>query len=179
MTDTRKAEPPSAASQPPLWSAILEVHDPDGTSTRHPFRHPRMAVGRQRDNDLSLADEGVSHRHCEFVSEQGYFVVRDLASQNGTFLNDRRVREAKLRDGDEVRIGKTRILISLEGNVRLPERRGRGRPIGVAVGFAAAGAIWWALAQRQAHLQSAYLAAVREQLSGGACVVSKFEALDD
>jgi hypothetical protein len=178
MTDTRKAEPPSAAAQPPLWSAILEVQDPDGTRTRHPFRHPRMAVGRQRDNDLSLADEGVSHRHCEFVAEQGFFVARDLGSQNGTFLNERRVREAKLRDGDEVRIGKTRIRIALEGNVRRPERRGRGRAVGIVVGFAAAGAIWWWLAQRQASAMAAYLAAARQQPGGNACLVPQLDALE-
>src|SRR5438132_11747125 len=77
----------------PKWSAILDVQDPDGTRTRHPFRHPRIAVGRKRDNDLSLSDEGVSHQHCEFVSDQGFFVLRDLGSQNGTWLNDRRVGE--------------------------------------------------------------------------------------
>jgi len=171
--------PATPAREPhPAWSAILEVQDPDGTRTRHPFRHPRILVGRQRDNDLSLADDGVSHQHCEFVAERGFFVVRDLGSQNGTFLNERRVGEAKLRDGDEVRIGKTRIRIALEGNVRRPERRGRWQGVGVVLGFAVAGAVWWWLGQRQARLQAAYAAAAREQLDRSACAVPQFEALD-
>ena len=117
----------------PAWSAILEVQDPDGRRTRHPFRHPRVQVGRKRDNDLSLADEGVSHRHCEFVSADGFFVVRDLGSHNGTFVNEERVSEARLRDGDEVRIGATRIKVALQGQVKKPRRSVRWLSIAVAV----------------------------------------------
>jgi hypothetical protein len=62
--------------------------------------------------------------------------------------------------------------------VRRPERRGRWRPLGVVLGFAVAGAVWWWLGQRQAHLQAAYVAAAREQLEGVACAVPQFEALD-
>ena len=171
---------PSTAAQelPPKWSAILEVQDPDGTRTRHPFRHPRTAVGRERDNDLSLADEGVSHRHCEFVAEQGFFVVRDLGSQNGTFVNGRRVGEARLRDGDEVRIGATRIKVALEGGVKRPDRRGKGRALGVALGFLAAGALWWWLAQKQTALHAAYFTALRAQVEDDACDAPQFEALE-
>jgi hypothetical protein len=93
------------------------VQDPDGTRTRHPFRHPRIAVGRRKQNDLWLADDAVSAEHCEFVSEAGWFVVRDLGSVNGTFVNEKRVRETRLRDGDEVRIGGTRIRVALQGQV--------------------------------------------------------------
>src|SRR4051812_8984655 len=163
----------------PKWSAILDVQDPDGTRTRHPFRHPRVAVGRKRDNDLSLSDEGVSHQHCEFVSENGFFVVRDLGSQNGTYVNDRRVDEARLRDGDEVRIGATRIRIALEGKVKVPERRRRMRGIGVALGFLVAIGTWVALARRQEDLRTSYAAILREQVAGAdACRVPQFDALD-
>src|SRR4051812_46413895 len=103
--------PSPAAHQPPVWSAILEVQDPDGVRTRHPFRHPRVAVGRQKQNDLWLADEAVSSEHCEFVAAGGWFMVRDLGSANGTFVNEKRVPEARLHDGDEVRIGGTRIRV--------------------------------------------------------------------
>jgi hypothetical protein len=154
---------PGQQEQAPKWSAVLDVQDPDGTRTRHPFRHPRVAVGRKHDNDLSLSDEGVSHQHCEFVSEQGFFVVRDLGSQNGTWLNDHRVEEAKLRDGDEVRIGATRIRIALEGKVKIPERRRRLRGIGIGLGFLAAIGIWVALAMRQDEVRKGYAAALREE----------------
>lgn len=168
---------PSLQDLAPKWSAILEVQDPDGTRTRHPFRHPRVTVGRERDNDLSLSDEGVSHRHCEFVSEQGFFMVRDLGSQNGTWVNERRVAEARLRDGDMVRIGATRIRVALEGKVRRPERRSRWR-LGVLLGLCAVAGIWWWLARRQEALRGSYAAALHEQLAGDACAAPQFEALD-
>lgn len=161
----------------PRWSAILEVQDPDGTRTRHPFRHPRTKVGRQRDNDLSLADDGVSHEHCEFVSEQGFFVVRDLGSQNGTFLNDRRIAEAKLRDGDEVRIGKTRIRVSLDGDVRRPNRRTRWKVAGVLLGLIAAAAIWWRLSNRQQKNRAAYAALLSAQTGGNVCTAPQLDEL--
>lgn len=163
----------------PKWSAILDVQDPDGTRTRHPFRHPRIAVGRKRDNDLSLSDEGVSHQHCEFVSEQGFFVVRDLGSQNGTWVNEQRVEEARLRDGDEVRIGGTRIRVALEGKVKVPERRRRLRGLGVALGFLAAIGIWVLLARQQEEVRTSYAALLREQAPAGEeCHAPQFDAID-
>src|SRR4051812_10782576 len=106
----------------PRWSAILEVRDPDGTRTKHPFRHPSVSIGRKRDNDLMLSDEAISSRHCEFVSDNGFFVVRDLGSHNGTFVNGKRVVKdgLRLRDGDDVQIGETHIRVALQGQVKTP-----------------------------------------------------------
>ena len=100
------------------WSALLDVAGPGGHRTSLPFRPPRVIVGRKRTSDLALPDQGVSSAHCEFVVEAGWFVVRDLASINGTFVNDRRVSEARLRDGDVVRLGATRITVALQGSLR-------------------------------------------------------------
>lgn len=161
----------------PTWSAILEVQDPDGTRTRHPFRHPRTTVGRARDNDLSLADEGVSQKHCAFAAEQGYLVVSDLGSQNGTWVNERRLPLARLGDGDEVRIGGTRIRISLEGNARKPARRRPLGALGLVLGLAAAGAGWFLLAQRQEAMRAGYAAALRGEL-GDACRAPSLDALE-
>ncbi len=137
-----------------------------------------MTVGRQRDNDLSLADEGISHRHCELVSERGFFVVRDLGSQNGTFVNERRVGEARLRDGDAIRIGKTRIRVALEGDVRRPDRRSPARALGVVLGLLAAGAVWFWLGHKQQAMRAAYAAALRDQLGGEACAAPQFQELE-
>ena len=162
----------------PAWSAILEVQDPDGRRTRHPFRHPRVQVGRRRDNDLSLADEGISHVHCEFVSESGYFVVRDLGSHNGTFVDERRIREARLRDGDEVRIGATRIKVALQGKVRTPPMRVRWARIVLPLALlavAAGGA--WRFVQRERELRGRYLAGLREHLTRDPCAAPQFAGL--
>ncbi|HUJ26294.1 MAG TPA: FHA domain-containing protein [Myxococcales bacterium] len=183
----------------PQWSAILEVQDPDGRRTRHPFRHPRVQVGRQRGNDLALADEGVSHRHCEFVSAEGFFLVRDLGSHNGTFVNDERVTEKRLRDGDEVRIGATRIRVALQGGVRRPARvRWRGAAIALLVLAGLAAALWPAwkrerdtrqrflteVATMQVHdpcaaPQFADLAAVDAQIAGRTIAIGRISKLEE
>ncbi len=177
-SDIDPLAPFPAPAAPPTWSAILEVQDPDGTRTRHPFRHPRTRVGRARDNDLSLADDGVSHQHCEFVAEQGFLVVRDLGSQNGTWVNERRGPQARLRDGDVVRIGNTRIQIFLEGKVKRPARRLPWGALGVVLGILAAGATGLWLRQRQQELRASYAAALRAEL-GEACITAQpFDALE-
>lgn len=105
-------------SSGPPWTALLNIAGPGGHKASLPFRPPRVIVGRRRTNDLALPDQGVSSSHCEFVVESGWFVVRDLASINGTFVNDRRISEARLRDGDVVRLGGTRITVALQGSLR-------------------------------------------------------------
>jgi hypothetical protein len=154
----------------PSFSAILEVQDPDGRKSRHPFRHPRVQVGRQRESDLALADEAVSHQHCEFVSENGYFVVRDLRSHNGTFVNERKVGEARLRDGDEVRIGGTRIKVSLTGKVKRPPARLRAwRIVLPALGVAGLVAGVVLLLRHEQELRAHYLQELRRALAIDVC----------
>ena len=68
---------------------------------------PRTALGRERGNDVVLTDDSVSRRHAEIVREGERVLVRDLNSANGTYLNDRRVKEEELRPGDKLTIGST------------------------------------------------------------------------
>ncbi len=52
----------------------------------------------------------MSRRHAEVVREDGGFVVRDVGSLNGTYLNRERIDAARLAGGDEVQIGKYRLV---------------------------------------------------------------------
>jgi len=158
------------------WTALLAVAGEGGARGAHPFRHPRMTVGRKGQNDLALADEAVSAHHCEFVAEGRWLVVRDLGSANGTYVNDRRVREARLHDGDVVRVGGTRIGVQLQGIARADRRRrGIGRWLtGAALLLAAVGAaLWlWRRAAEETDLRDRHAAAVREQLEAPPCVAA-------
>jgi len=64
-----------------------------------------LLVGRRSDAGLSLSDPSVSGRHAELVHEGGGVLVRDLGSTNGTRVDGERVREKRLRPGDELRFG--------------------------------------------------------------------------
>jgi len=62
-------------------------------------------IGRATDNDIVLGDSSVSRHHAAIESTNGTFRMRDLGSQNGTFVRGERVSEAPLNNGDPVRVG--------------------------------------------------------------------------
>lgn len=94
---------------------------PEGTGTLVVKRGPNAGskflleaevtrVGRHPDSDIFLDDITVSRRHAEIVRRGGGFAVRDVGSLNGTYLNRQRVEEAPLANGDELQIGKFRLV---------------------------------------------------------------------
>ena len=71
---------------------------------------PRFVIGRRDDCDLVLKDGWVSREHTLLVEvSPGRFVVQDLRSENGSFLNGRKITEAPLKDQDILRIGRTEM----------------------------------------------------------------------
>lgn len=66
-------------------------------------------IGRSDENDIVLNDPSVSRTHAVVEIAAGRVRMRDLDSTNGTFINGRRIRAAALRDGDDVRMGNTRL----------------------------------------------------------------------
>src|SRR5579862_9609463 len=70
---------------------------------------PINSLGRHPNNSIQLLDKIVSKEHCILEQRDGQFVLRDLGSLNGTFVNGERVRgEQFLRHGDEIALGSTR-----------------------------------------------------------------------
>ncbi len=67
----------------------------------------RALVGTAPDCDVVLTDGSISGRHAEFSAQGGVYRVSDLGSTNGTFVNDKRVQNAELVDGDTLRLGRT------------------------------------------------------------------------
>lgn len=69
--------------------------------------HPQLTlrVGRDPGNDVVLRDPKVSRRHAEIVFERGFFVLHDLQSANGTYVNGIRVNVAPLTNGAELKLG--------------------------------------------------------------------------
>ena len=67
-------------------------------------------VGRHPDSDLFLDDITVSRRHAEIGYNAGRYQIRDVGSLNGTYVNRQRVDEVWLEPGDEVQIGKFKLV---------------------------------------------------------------------
>src|SRR4051812_45164242 len=77
-----------------------------------PPAHPaagRLLLGRSSACQLVFADDTVSRRHAELRLDDGCWILRDLGSSNGTWVNGRRVVEAEVAAGDELRLGECRF----------------------------------------------------------------------
>jgi pSer/pThr/pTyr-binding forkhead associated (FHA) protein len=94
----------------PAGSALLVVQRGPGAGSRYLLDTDLSTVGRHPESDIFLDDITVSRRHVEFRRENDTFRVHDVGSLNGTYLNGDRVDDAELQNGDEVRIGKFRLI---------------------------------------------------------------------
>lgn len=74
----------------------------------------RMSIGRESGNQISIPDINASRRHAEIRQEaSGHWVLSDLGSTNGTFVNGRRIKSAPLHDADMIVIGTTNLEFQL------------------------------------------------------------------
>jgi hypothetical protein len=94
----------------PTGSALLVVRRGPNAGSRFLLDSDVTTVGRSPDSDIFLDDVTVSRRHAEFVRTAQGFLVRDVGSLNGTYVDRNRIEEALLRDGDEVQVGKYRLV---------------------------------------------------------------------
>lgn len=74
------------------------------------LRDQLTRLGRHPDSEIILDDITVSRRHADIERNGDRCVVRDAGSLNGTYVNHERVDEAELRQGDELQIGKFRLV---------------------------------------------------------------------
>jgi pSer/pThr/pTyr-binding forkhead associated (FHA) protein len=94
----------------PPGTALLAVRRGPNAGARFLLDHDVTTSGRHPDSDIFLDDVTVSRRHAEFHRDSGTFTVRDVGSLNGTYVNRERVESATLSNGDEVQIGKFRLV---------------------------------------------------------------------
>ncbi len=78
---------------------------------RFELTEPTIRLGRDRSNPIQIHDTEVSRHHAEIRREDGdHFVICDLNSSNGTFVNGQRIRRQELTSGDQVQVGGTLML---------------------------------------------------------------------
>lgn len=94
----------------PEGQALLVVKRGPNAGSRFLLDQDTTSAGRHPDSDIFLDDVTVSRRHAEFRSEGETFTVVDVGSLNGTYVNREPVDSASLSNGDEVQIGKFRLV---------------------------------------------------------------------
>lgn len=111
------ASPTSPAKAP---SFAIVIHEKGGSERRELFQSSEITLGRVQGNDLMLPKGNVSKRHAKMLYRDGRFIITDLNSTNGTYVNRRRITQATIvRDGDRVYIGDFILRIESERSAEL------------------------------------------------------------
>jgi DNA-binding NtrC family response regulator len=104
---------PAAPGRPnAARSAVIEVVRGDATPRAVPVGAAPVRLGRAASNQVALSDVGVSRTHAEIRYEDGGWVVRDLGSSNGTWVDGVRVATTRLRAGATIELGDTAFRFS-------------------------------------------------------------------
>jgi pSer/pThr/pTyr-binding forkhead associated (FHA) protein len=91
-------------------TALLVVLRGPNAGARFLLDSDEVSTGRHPNSDIFLDDVTVSRKHATFRREGDVFLVRDVGSLNGTYVNRERIDEAALKTRDEVQIGKFRLV---------------------------------------------------------------------
>jgi diguanylate cyclase (GGDEF)-like protein len=110
---------PSAVPKIDPSTACLVVIYGTELGKRIPLDARDLECGRSMQTDIPLDDDAVSRKHARFAWTGSSFIVTDLGSTNGTFVNDTSVRERTLKDGDQIKIGHTIFKFICGGNIEL------------------------------------------------------------
>ncbi len=101
---------PSTSTRSPSEAALLVVKRGPQAGARFVLDDPVTGAGRHPESHIFLDDITVSRRHAEIERTPTGYVLRDVGSLNGTYLNRERISEVALANGDEVQIGKFKLV---------------------------------------------------------------------
>ena len=94
----------------PEGMGMLVVKRGPNAGSRFALEADVTKAGRHPESEIFLDDITVSRRHAEFVRQDTGYIVRDVGSLNGTYLNRERIEESRMTNGDEVQIGKFKLV---------------------------------------------------------------------
>jgi|SRR5687768_12091038 len=94
--------------------ALFLMRD-QGERRRFPLDLDVATIGRGEGCDLRIPLGDVSRKHCSLIKSDDSLVIQDIGSSNGTYVNGKRIQEARLRPGDLIRIGSLRFVVQIDG----------------------------------------------------------------
>ncbi len=105
----------AALAELPEGAAVLVVQRGPNAGRVFNLDAGEVAAGRHPESEIFLDDITVSRRHAIVTATAGRFVVRDVGSLNGTYVNHQRVDETELQNGDEIQIGRFVLIFNTAG----------------------------------------------------------------
>ncbi len=118
VTQIHRPEGHGDAPARPGEACIIVIYGPE-LGKRLQLGTAPFAIGRSSKSDLFLDQESVSRNHARISFDGTHYWVADLKSTNGTFVNDEPAREQRLRDGDQVRVGRSILKFMTGENVEM------------------------------------------------------------
>src|SRR2546421_8782737 len=132
MTDNKRFESPAEMLVSGMSTRLVAIDGPLSGRTFH-LDEPVISIGRLVSNDICLEDLYVSRHHCVIRTEGTEYIIEDLNSANGTYVNGELVKATPLEEGSIIQIGNSRFIFRLqtsEGFITLsqnPVEREKGR----------------------------------------------------
>ncbi len=74
----------------------------------------KITIGRLKDNDIHINNPSVSRQHAQIIKNQGNYLIEDLKSTNGLYLNKVRTATSYLKDGDVITIEKYALVVNIK-----------------------------------------------------------------
>ena len=96
-----------------ITARLVAVNGPLSGRTFY-LDEPVVSIGRLGSNDVCLEDPFVSRHHCVIRNKDGEYLIEDLNSANGTYLNGERVNAGSLKEGCLIAIGTSRFLFKIQ-----------------------------------------------------------------
>ncbi len=87
----------------------------DGQRKDFAITHKTTIIGRGEGCTLRIPVVSISRQHCELIKSDDNLLIRDLASSNGTHVNNQRVNESALKAGDRITLGPTTFTVQIDG----------------------------------------------------------------
>ncbi len=106
---TRVIGYPKSISEIKTQNVIIQIKDQNTVIHHFPF-----TIGSQKNNDLVIQDDHVSRKHCQIMSQDGFYYLEDLKSTNGTYLNSLKIEKEKLATYNSIVIGKIEASILIK-----------------------------------------------------------------
>jgi len=94
--------------------AKLVVTQSDSLEGEFPLEEEEIMLGRDEDAGIPIDDKRISRHHCKLWINEGEYTLTDLGSSNGTFVNNQRITETILKNGDQITVGSSKFSFSLE-----------------------------------------------------------------
>lgn len=111
--DSRSAENDSAAGASAGYPNLVIDSGPNA-GKKIPLLPMTMSIGREHDNNIELKDPDVARYHARVLYERGEFILEDLESSTGTWVNGATTKKAPLMNGDKIRFGSTNLSVKFE-----------------------------------------------------------------